>query len=163
VIPNVVLITLGITQKGSSPIQLAKRNFSSTSKLLNNTEEDSKEITDVKDPKDMSNNWKDYTYKLYPQNKVTSSILNQALLSFFGEILTDVSKDRLILLNFRIKLSNNTEIYIINLRFYKKGVSMFHKIFYLLNYNLKLKNIFPSEANKGLKHLEIIFQYKIKN
>jgi hypothetical protein len=131
--------------------QNQKRSFSSTSILLNND-------TSV----DLEEGWTDYIYKLRSTEKLISkSILNSVLLSFFQTTLKDVTNENLILLYLKIKLSNGEVKNIKYLTFGNKGESMFHRISYLLNYNLSLKTLFFTDDEKKERHTEIIFNYKI--
>jgi hypothetical protein len=108
-------------------------------------------------------NWKYYTHKLQPKRVVTKYLLNLVLLSFFEDKLSEVSAEDLITLSFYIKLSNGEENLIRTLTFHNTGEVMFHKISYLLNYNLTLRSVFPKEGNKEHTQTEMIFKYKIKN
>lgn len=154
---NVIKTTSRFTQnKINSPFksQGSTRPFSSTASLLNNDSEDPSNDT-------KSLEWTDFNYKLISPNKqITKSILNLALLSFYHKVIKNTTKDSLILLTLRIKLSNGEERFIKYLSFFPKGEKMYHKILYLLDNNLKLKTLFWKEET-GVRQSEIIFRYKI--
>lgn len=148
------------TNKNNSPFksQGPTRHFSSTSTLSNINESDGSNFEN--DTNILG--WTDYAHKLTSQNKyITKSILNLAFLSFFQKVLQHVTKDNLVLLTFRVKLSNGEERFIKYLSFFPKGEKMYNKILYLLDYNLKLKTLFWKEEDKKARHSEIIFRYKI--
>jgi hypothetical protein len=143
--------------KNNSPFksQGSIRHFSFTPSLSNNGSDNSEND---------SNNlgWTDHNYKLIlPNKQITKSILNLALLSFYNKVLQNTTKDNLILLTLRVKLSNGEERFIKYLSFFPKGEKMYNKILYLLDSNLKLKTLFWKDEDKKERHSEIIFRYKI--
>lgn len=142
--------------KGGKKSRLAiqVRDFSSSSIRQNDIVENTTKVSD---------SWSEFTYKLHPkQSKVNSSSLNSCLLSFYTKILKDVSESQLIVISLRVKLSNNKEVFISNVRFHKTGIGMFHKIFYLLNKDLLLKDAHYSKDYKELSHTEIVLKYDIR-